>query len=311
MAPAGDALTVHVDKALTEAEAALVGDRAVIVGPDDDALAGAEVTVIGVGHHWDAARFSQFPNLRCVSRMGVGYDNVDVAAASAAGVTVCHAPAAPTVSTAEHAVALMLAVTKELPQQSERAQQGLKGPAVATSLELDGATLGLVGLGRIAQRVAVVGRALGLKVVATDPGHDDSPVPGVTLTSLDQLLEISDVVSLHAPALDSTHHLINNSALSLMKTGAYLINTARGSLVDHEAVLAALQAGKLGGAAFDVTEPEPLPAGHPLLERDDVLVTPHIASSTAVGRVRLFEHAFDNALDFLRGRTTTVVPEQT
>ncbi len=301
---------IHVDKLLTEAERAVVGDRAVIVGPGDDALAGVAATVIGIGHRWDAERFAAFGDLRCVSRMGIGYDNIDVAAATAAGVMVCNAPDSPTVSTAEHAMALMLSITKELPRQQARAEAGEKGPAVATSLELDGATLGLVALGRIACRVARAAQGLGMRVIASDPGLAESPVDGVDLVDLATVLGESDVVSLHAPAIPATRHLINAERLAAMKPGAYLINTARGALVDQDALADALDRGHLAGAGLDVTEPEPLPVGHALLGRPNVIVTPHISSSTAVGRVRLFEHAFDNALAALTGGTPTVVPEQ-
>ena len=302
---------IHVDKPLTDAEASVVGERATIVGPGDDALAGIEATVIGVGHRWDAERFARFPDLRCVSRMGIGYDNIDVAAATAAGVMVCNAPDSPTVSTAEHAMALMLSITKELPIQQARAEAGEKGPAVATSLELDGATLGLVALGRIACRVARAAQGLGMRVIAHDPGLTESPVAGVDLVDLDELLAASDVVSLHAPAIPATRHLMNAATLARMKPGAYLVNTARGALVDQDALADALDAGRLAGAGLDVTEPEPLPVGHRLLGRPNVIVTPHISSSTAIGRVRLFEHAFDNALAALTGGSPTVVPEQT
>ncbi len=308
---AADRPIIHVDKPLTRAEAAVVGDRATIVGPGDDTLAGVTASVIGVGHQWDAARFARFPELRCLSRMGIGYDNIDVAAASAAGVMVCNAPDSPTVSTAEHAVALMMSITKELPIQQARAEAGERGPAVATSLELDGATLGLVALGRIACRVARAAQGLGMRVIASDPGLSESPVEGVELVDLERVLETSDVVSLHAPAVPATRHLVNARTLARMKPGAYLINTARGALVDQDALADALDAGHLAGAGLDVTEPEPLPVGHRLLGRPNVIVTPHISSSTAVGRVRLFEHAFENALRALTGGAPTVVPEQT
>jgi len=298
---------IHVDRPVTDEDLSFVGERATIVGPDDEALGGASATVIGVGHYWDADRFAQFPNLRVVARMGIGYDNVDVAAARVAGVTVCNAPDAPTVSTAEHTVALMLAVTKNLRALSKRADEGRRGPAAATALELEGATLGLVGLGRIGGRVAVAAQALGMAVIANDPLLTTSPVAGVELVDLDQVWERSDVISLHAPAIPETHHLIGHETLPAMKRGVYLVNCARGSLVDQDALVAALDSGGVAAAGLDVTEPEPLPVGHPLLGREDVIVTPHVASSTRAGRRRLFEHAFDNALAALRGESANVV----
>ncbi|MGB1723515.1 MAG: 2-hydroxyacid dehydrogenase, partial [Ilumatobacteraceae bacterium] len=178
---------------------------------------------------------------------------------------------------------------------------------VGIALELDGCRLGLVGLGRIARRVAAVGHALGMEVIAHDPFIDAADSDGVRLVDLDEVFSTADVVSLHAPGGEATRHLVDAARLATMRPGAVLVNCARGSLVDQDALLGALESGQLGGAALDVTEPEPLPAGHPLLGREDVVVTPHVASSTAAGRRRLYEHAIDNALAVLEGRPATIV----
>lgn len=286
----------------------LVDGRASLVGlGTDDGLDVAHAIIAGATRPWNADAFALAPKLSVISRVGVGYDNVNVADATAAGVVVCNAPLAPMVSTAEHTLALMFAVTKHLPHQITRAKSGLPGEPVGRSLELDGKTLGLVGLGRIACRVAVAAQALGMEVIAADPVVEESPVAGVTLVSFAELLATSDVISLHAPALESTYHLINAHTLAAMKRGVYLVNCARGVLVDHDALLAAIDSGHLAGAGLDVTQPEPLPAGHPLLERPNVVVTPHIASASVAGRRRLYEHAIDNALAVLAGRPATVV----
>lgn len=298
---------IHLDRPAVDADVEYLAGRAVLVGPDDDTLVDAPAAVIGIGHRWDAERFACFPDLRVISRAGIGYDNVDVAAAAAAGVVVCNAPDSPTVSTAEHTMMLLLAVTKELPATQARARAGLLGPGEATSLELDGAVLGLVGLGRIACRVARAAQALGMSVVACDPFLTDSPVDGVELVSLDRLFAESAVISLHAPATEQTRHLINAQSLAAMRRGVYLVNCARGPLVDQNALLDALDRGQVAGAGLDVTDPEPLPLDHRLLGRDDVVVTPHVASSTAVGRRRLYEHAFENALAVLDGRPASIV----
>jgi phosphoglycerate dehydrogenase-like enzyme len=284
----------------------LIEGRAVAAGPDETELARADAAVVGSVWRWDGARIATAPRLRVISRVGVGYDNVDVRAAADAGVTVCYTPDAPTVSTAEHTMALLLAITKGLLAANARAMHG--GPATApSSLELDGRTLGLIGLGRIGRRVAVAARSLGMAVVAFDPYLSDGD-DIAELVSLGRLLALADVVSLHAPALPSTYHLISEETLGQMKAGAYLINCARGALVDQDALLAALDAGRLAGAALDVTDPEPLPAGHPLLQHPRVLITPHVASSTVAGRRRLYAQAIDNALAVLDGRPATVVP---
>ncbi|MGH9132830.1 MAG: NAD(P)-dependent oxidoreductase, partial [Ilumatobacteraceae bacterium] len=285
----------------------LVEGRAIAVGPDDADLARADAAIAGAKRPWDRTVLTSCRQMRVVSRLGVGYDNVNLADADAAGIVVCYAPHAPTVSTAEHTIALMLAITKQIPVLQARATAGLPGAGTSTSLELDGAMLGLVGLGRIASRVALAAQGLGMTVVAHDPFLEDSPIPGVGLVALDELLTMSDVVSLHAPALPETERLINAGTLARMKPGSYLVNCARGALVDQDALLDALDSGHVAGAALDVTDPEPLPAGHPLLGRDDVIVTPHIASSTAAGRRRLYEHAIENALAVLRGESATIV----
>lgn len=285
----------------------LIEGRAIAVGPDDADIALADGAIAGGQRRWDASVLTACPRLRVVSRSGVGYDNVNLADAAAAGVVVCYAPQAPTVSTAEHTIALMLAITKQLPVLQARAAAGLAGATTASSLELDGATLGLVGLGRIATRVALAAQALAMTVIAHDPFLEESPVPGVELMALDAMLTLADVVSLHAPALPATERLINADTLAQMKPGSYLVNCARGALVDQVALIDALERGHLAGAALDVTDPEPLPVGHPLLGRDDVIVTPHVASGTAAGRRRLYEHAIDNALCVLRGEPATIV----
>jgi len=251
---------LHIDRPIVQADLDYLDGRAELVGHDDSTLGSAAAAIIGIGHRWDAARFAAFPNLQMISRAGIGYDNVDVAAATEAGVIVCNGPESPTVSTAEHTVALILSVTKELPAKQARARDGLTGPGQATSLELDGMTLGLLGLGRIARRVAVVGQAFGMSVIAHDPFLDTSPVEGVRLVDQNDLLSDSHVLSLHAPATAQTHHLLNEETLRSMRPGSYVVNCARGPLIDHDALLRAIDSGHLGGAGLDVTDPEPLPA---------------------------------------------------
>jgi phosphoglycerate dehydrogenase-like enzyme len=212
------------------------------------------------------------------------------------------------VSTAEHTVALLLAVTKNLSGWSTRSS--LTEPGALPGIELDGRTLGLFGFGRIARRVAVVARALGMLTIAHDPFVDLAFGPEVTLVDADELWRRSDVVTLHAPATPSTRHVVDTTALAAMPPGSFLVNCARGSLVDHDALLHALERGHLAGAGLDVTDPEPLPADHPLRRHPRVVITPHIASHTAVGRLRLYRHAIDNALAVLAGQRGSLVPEQ-
>ena len=292
------------DRTLPDGVAELLAGRARVVGPDDADLVDADGVIAGV-RRWDAAAMNLAPRLRVISRTGIGYDTVDIEAATARGIVVCYAPDAPTVSTAEHAVALLLSVTKDLTGWCA-GDPAATGPL--PGFELDGATLGLYGYGRIARRVAAVGRALGMRVIAHDPyvaSADD-----VDLVDAATLWREADVVSLHAPATPATRRVVDAAALASMKRGSFLINCARGSLVDQDALVDALERGHLAGAGLDVSEPEPLPPEHPLRRHPRVVLTPHIASQTAVGRMRLYADAIENALAVLHGTGGCVVPEQ-
>ncbi len=270
-----------------------------------DDLAVADGVVVGASGLWDADACRRLPQLKVVARSGIGYDNVAVAACAAAGVAACNAPDGPTVSTAEHAFALLLAVTKRIKAaESSSKIHGNNYRFMHDALELDGRTLGLLGCGRTGSRMARYASALGMKVLIHDPHLVATDVADVgELVSREDLWQSSDVISLHAPASEETRHIINARSLAAMKPGVVIINCARGSLLDQEALLAALDSGHVSGAGLDVTEPEPLPQGHRLLERDDVIVTPHIASTTTVGTVRLISQAFEQAIVWLRGGT--------
>ncbi len=298
--------TLYVDRPLPAGFEELFVGRARIVGPDPRDLALADGVIAGSAL-WGQTELASVPaSLQVISRTGIGYDTVDLAAATSAGVVVCNAPDAPTVSTAEHAIALVMVATKRLAINQKRLRLA-DGDYFAANdgMELDGRTLGLVGYGRIARRVGVVGTALGMQVIAHDPYVDDADVE---LVDFADLLARADVVSLHAPLTADTRHLFDAAAFAAMRPGSVLVNTARGGLVDQDALLGALDNGPLFAAGLDVTEPEPLPTDHRLLARDDVFVTPHIASSTDRGKRRLYEHAIDNAIAVIDGvRPATVV----
>ena len=166
------------------------------------------------------------------------------------------------------------------------------------SLELNGRTLGLLGYGRIGQAVAGMAKAIGMEILITDPAYDDS-------VSIEELLERSDVLSIHAPATPSTIGLIDAEAFAKMKPGSVLVNCARGPIVNTDDLVAALLSGHLMGAGLDVTDPEPLDADHPLLHMDNVIVTPHIASNTGAGRARMERMAFEQVSMALAGETPT------
>jgi D-3-phosphoglycerate dehydrogenase len=221
--------------------------------------------------------------LRIVGRAGVGVDNVDVDTATARGVVVMNAPAGNSTTTAELAIALMLALARNVVRGDRATRAGewkLRGKLQGS--EIAGKTLGVIGLGRIGRVVAERGRGLAMDVIAHDPYllGPKSPVQGVELLPLDELLARADFVSLHVPLSDSTRNLISRERLARMKPGARLINCARGGLVDEVALAQALQSKHLRGAALDVFEREPPPADHPLLAREDVILTPHLGASS-------------------------------
>lgn len=223
------------------------------------------------------------PDLRVVAVHGAGVDQVDVEACSGRGVLVTNAPGANADSVAELAIGLMLSLVRRIPQSAEKVRtERVWGEARHTGSELKGKTLGLVGFGQIGTRVTRIARAFGMNVCAHDPGvaSRDIRALGAKPLKLDTLLAASDVVSLHAPHIPSTHHLINRTALSRMKKGALLVNTARGPLVDEKALLRALKSGRLGGAALDVLEGEPPDPRSSIFDAPNLIVTPHIAGST-------------------------------
>ena len=264
------------------------------VGPALDERAAADGILAG-GEAYDAAVLDGLPNLKVLSRIGIGYDAVDLDAASERGIIVTNTPDGPTTSTAEHAIALMMAVAHELTASAQRLRAAT-GDYVThqNSMELNGRTLGLLGFGRIGRAVAHMAEAIGMRVIVSDPLHPDS-------VTLDELLERSDVLSLHVPATPDTIGMIDAAALARMKPGSILINAARGSIVVTDDLVDAVQRGHLMGAGLDVTDPEPLDPDHPLLHMDNVIVTPHIASNTTAGRERMERMAFDQVTAGLAG----------
>jgi D-3-phosphoglycerate dehydrogenase len=226
------------------------------------------------------------PDLLVVGRAGVGVDNVDSDAATERGVVVMNTPTGNTTTTAELALALLVSLARHVSRADRSVRRGSWGKSGLMGSELTGKTLGIIGFGRIGRVLA--DRALGLKmnVVAHDPyitpsaTGEGSGVPGVELVPLDTLLATSDFVSLHVPLSDATKNLLSKERIAKMKRGARLINAARGGLVDETAVLAALESGHLAGAAFDVLLEEPPSKDHPLLKREDVIVTPHLGASS-------------------------------
>ena len=222
----------------------------------------------------------QLRRCKVIGRFGLGVDNIDVKAAAALNITVTYVPDYCLREVSDHAMALVLALARKVPFSNSLVQQGRwEMPAVVPIRRLEGQVLGLVGLGNIPRRVVPKAKAFGFKVVAHDPFVSAASARelGVELVSFERLLEISDFISVHAPLTPQTRGLFNADAFGRMKKGAYIVNTARGPLLDEAALVAALDAGRLGGAALDVAASEPLSKDSPLLGRPNVIVTPHTA----------------------------------
>jgi D-3-phosphoglycerate dehydrogenase len=220
----------------------------------------------------------QLRRCKAIGRFGLGVDNIDIAAAAELGITVTYVPDYCMQEVSDHAVALLLALARKVPQSNALVQAGRWDmPAVVPIHRLAGRVLGLVGFGNIPRALAPKAKAFGLRVVVHDPyvSQHALAAAGVESVSFDRLLEISDFVSIHAPLLPATRGLFNAEVFRRMKQGACLINTARGPLVDEDALLAALDSRRLGGAALDVVAVEPLPKDSRLIGRENVVLTPH------------------------------------
>jgi lactate dehydrogenase-like 2-hydroxyacid dehydrogenase len=248
------------------------------------------------------------PTLRVISNYAVGYDNVDLAAATARSIPVGNTPGVLTETTADMAFALLMAAARRVVEGAEYVKAGkwrTWGPKLLLGHDVHGATLGIVGMGRIGQMMAQRAAGFDMNVTYFDPYCDATkgPFVGVAVRcSLDQLLAEADFVSLHVPLTEETHHLIDAGVLAKMKPTAVLINTSRGPVVDTDALYDALVREQIAYAALDVTDPEPLPAEHKLLTLPNCLVVPHIASASRATRTRMAVMAAENLLAGLQGK---------
>ena len=247
-----------------------------------DALEGVDALLVRSATPVTAGAIAGAGALRVIGRAGAGVDTIDVEAATAKGIAVMNAPDGNTLAAAEHALSLLFALARHVPRADAGMKAGGWPKAGLTGFELEGKRLGVIGLGRIGGTVARKARALGMDVAAHDPflppsaaGHGSVP-----LMTLDDLLRWADVVTLHLPRTPETADLIDARALGLMQPGAYLVNAARGGLVDEQALLDALESGQLAGAALDTFSVEPLPADSPLRAHPKLVLTPHLGAST-------------------------------
>ncbi|MBC7217856.1 MAG: phosphoglycerate dehydrogenase [Candidatus Caldatribacterium sp.] len=256
----------------------------------------AEAVIVGVDRVGRKV-LERCPNLRVVAKHGVGVDNIDLEAAKEYGVVVANAPGTNTESVADMAFLLILSCARNLPALLENVRKKTWGSSTL-GVELEGKILGIVGLGRIGKGVARRALGFGMEVVYYDPLVEDETFRKV---SLEELFSISDFISLHAPLTSETRHLVNERLLSLMKREAFLINTARGELVDEEALFRFLKEGRIAGAGLDVLSFEP-PFESPLLTLPNVLVTPHVAAHTKEANIKMGKIAALNVVRVLEGK---------
>lgn len=278
-------------------------DECVGLAPDElkKRIRESQALIIRSATHVTADIIDAAPNLRVIGRAGIGVDNVDVAAATRRGVAVMNTPGGNNVTTAEHAISMMLSLARSIPQATASMRAGKWEKSRFTGSEISGKVLGVIGLGNIGRLVADRAQGLHMKVLAYDPfiTKDKAAEMKVELAELDSLFARSDFISVHVPLLDETRNLIDAPALAKMKPTARLINCARGGIVNEDALADAIREGRLAGAALDVFAKEPPPPDHPLLQLDRVIVTPHLGASTAEAQVNVAVAVAEQVVDFL------------
>ncbi len=276
-------------------------DRAIEIAREADI-----VVIQSVRPLLNAEVIAQLERCRCIVRMGAGYDSVDCDAATAKGILVCNVPAYCTAEVADHALALLLACLRVIPR-GEQAVRGKPYPRLALGAKrrLEGATIGIIGLGRIGSTVARRLAGWEPRLLAYDPYITSQRAQqfGAELVDWATLLTESDVVTVHCPLTSETHHMLDAAALGRLRPGAILINTARGPIVDETALVHALTSGQLWAAGLDVTEQEPLSADSPLLALDNVILTPHVAAYSPQAREDLYRMTCEIAIQVLSGET--------
>lgn len=275
----------HEERAARESGATLLDAQVKSSAQVSEALQGADAVIVGDAHVDEAALRGMNAGGTLI-RYGIGYDNVDVAAATRLGLRVCNVPDYGADTVADHTVMLALAALRRLEEfnQTLRTADGwMTPPQIGTIPALSDVTVGLVGVGQIGLKVATRLQAFGAAIIAADPyaSADRLEAAGIGLVELPELLQRADIVSLHAPLTSETRHIIDAGAIAAMKDTAIIVNTGRGGLIDTAAAAAAVTNDELGGLAFDVFETEPLPAGHPLRSAPRTLLTPHAAFYSA------------------------------
>jgi phosphoglycerate dehydrogenase-like enzyme len=286
--------------------ARLIEVAEVISGGTQATLPGVDIAIIGASKVNGAFLDHAGPPLKLVARHGIGYNDVDVPAATARGILATNTPDGPTEPTAEHTVALLLAAAKWIVKGDMYLRNNRPySRSTLRGVEVRDLTLGIVGFGRIGKRVAeICGLGLRMRVVVFDPFlpvGSAAPAYVELVGDLDTLLTQADFLTLHTPLTPETHHLISTRELHLLKPGSYVINASRGPVLDEAALIAALQEGHLAGAGLDVFDPEPPHPDNPLLKMENVIVTPHSAGNTLQGSIRTGQMLVEQVLHVLRG----------
>lgn len=254
----------------------------------------------------DAELMDKAPKLKVISNCAVGFDNIDVPEATKRGIIVGNTPGVLTDTTADFAFTLLMAAARRVVEGDKQVRAGLWktwGPMILLGQDIHGATLGIIGLGRIGAAIARRAKGFGMRLLYFDVVRQKKLEDelSVQYSEFDKLIAESDFITIHTNLTPETHHLIGAKQFEKMKKTCILVNTSRGPIVDNTALYEALRSGKIGFAALDVTEPEPLPANHPLLTLDNVIVTPHIASASVVTRTKMGVMAADNLIAGLKG----------
>lgn len=258
------------------------------------------IAFITYGHpRVDGALMDRTPHLKIISNHGVGVDHIDCAAAKQRGIVVGNTPGCLDAATADMTLALLLSAARNVVSGDKFARSAAfthYDPSFMIGYEVSGSTLGIIGLGRIGKQVAKRARAFDMKILYHNRRRDEVAEQelGVTYASLDELLATSDFVTLNCPLTAETTNLIGRRELGLMKATAILVNVARGGVIDHDALLAALKSKRIAAAALDVTSPEPLPRNHPLLELDNIVIAPHLGSAANRTRQRMEQMTVEN-----------------
>lgn len=298
----------HLDRLADYGDVVLYEDRPATVDEQITRVKGAEVIMNTRGVvKWGREEFERCPDLKMITSCSIGTDMFDLVAAREHGVVICNQPGRTAPVVAEHMLALMFSAAKRTAYLTSEMKKG-EWPRIDL-ITLQGKTLGIAGTGNIGAEMARLGRAVGMDVVAWtyNPSPEREKELGVRFVELNELLAVSDVVSVHVKLTDESRGLLSTREFGLMKKGAILLNGARGPIVDSAALVASLNLGHLGGAGIDVYDEEPIPADHPLLSCDQVVLTPHCADMTPEGVDLLNGGAVENVIHFLEGAPRNIV----